>query len=398
MGLRAEVWDTGYSGVAHSNVATAVDIPYKIETVVAEVPLAETKRFYVPVLDGIRAVAFGLVFVAHAGLDKVVPGGFGVTVFFFLSGYLITTLLRLEADRTGAISLKGFYIRRAFRILPPLYITIAFVAALGAAHILESPGRWQACLAAILSSFNYFKLLAPSHGGLPTGLGVVWSLAIEEHFYLLFPLVYMAFVRRRVAAKTQAAILLSSCLVALLWRVILVYGIHISLTVDPPWTYVATDCRFDAIAWGCLLAICNNPWFADRSPLLGKYRGYLALGGLATIVASLLIRNPAYRETFRYTIQSMALYPIFYYAVASPSAQIIRWLSWKPLRWIGWTSYSLYLIHDTILLKFESQFGVHVLKIGVICFILAALYAAVMRYAVENPLRKVRARFVTADA
>src|SRR5277367_1367766 len=138
-------------------------------------PPADDRRFYAPVLDGIRAVAFGLVFVAHVGFDRIVPGGFGVTVFFFLSGYLITTLLRLEAERTGTVSLRGFYIRRAFRILPPLYITIAFTLFLGAVHFLDSPGNWQACVSAILSSFNYFKLLAPQHGGMPTGLGVVWS-------------------------------------------------------------------------------------------------------------------------------------------------------------------------------------------------------------------------------
>ena len=88
------------------------------------------KEFYIPSLDGLRAVAFLLVFVAHSGLDNVVPGGFGVTVFFFLSGYLITTILRIEAQKTGTISLGKFYLRRAFRILPPLYVTLALGYAL----------------------------------------------------------------------------------------------------------------------------------------------------------------------------------------------------------------------------------------------------------------------------
>src|SRR5215467_9759259 len=81
--------------------------------------------FYIPSLDGLRGIALLLVFIAHAGLDKVVPGGFGVTVFFFLSGYLITSLLRLEADhKSGHISLADFYLRRVFRIWPLMYITV----------------------------------------------------------------------------------------------------------------------------------------------------------------------------------------------------------------------------------------------------------------------------------
>src|SRR5690242_11117871 len=83
--------------------------------------------FYIPSLDGIRALAVMIVFVAHAGLGSWVPGGFGVTVFFFLSGYLITTLLRMEYDRSGTISLKDFYLRRVLRIFPNMY-TVLFVA------------------------------------------------------------------------------------------------------------------------------------------------------------------------------------------------------------------------------------------------------------------------------
>ena len=90
----------------------------------------KTKRapFVIPSLDGIRAISFMLVFLAHAGFPYI-PGGFGVTVFFFLSGYLITTLLRREAEETGTLSFKLFYLRRVLRILPPFYavLLLAFV-------------------------------------------------------------------------------------------------------------------------------------------------------------------------------------------------------------------------------------------------------------------------------
>ena len=81
----------------------------------------KSAKFYIPSLDGIRAIAFLIVFISHAGLGKIVPGGFGVTIFFFLSGYLITTQLRREHERSHKIDFKKFYMRRILRIWPPFY-------------------------------------------------------------------------------------------------------------------------------------------------------------------------------------------------------------------------------------------------------------------------------------
>ncbi len=85
---------------------------------------------YIPSLDGIRALSFLIVFAAHAGLERWIPGFFGLSVFFFLSGYLITTLLRVEWNRTGTVNLRQFYLRRALRILPPFYVVLAGASAL----------------------------------------------------------------------------------------------------------------------------------------------------------------------------------------------------------------------------------------------------------------------------
>src|SRR6202041_2220878 len=90
----------------------AIAVPSGVEPNARAVARPST-NFHIPSLDGLRAVSFFMVFAAHAGLDRMVPGGFGVTVFFFLSGYLITTLLRVEADGSGHVSLKHFYLRRA---------------------------------------------------------------------------------------------------------------------------------------------------------------------------------------------------------------------------------------------------------------------------------------------
>jgi peptidoglycan/LPS O-acetylase OafA/YrhL len=93
-------------------------------TASAQVSARTASEFHIPSLDGIRAIAAFIVFLSHCGLEDLVPGGFGVTIFFFLSGFLITTLLREEYHKRGNISLKKFYLRRLYRIIPPLYIVL----------------------------------------------------------------------------------------------------------------------------------------------------------------------------------------------------------------------------------------------------------------------------------
>jgi len=140
----------------------------------------------IPSLDGIRAVAVSLVFFAHAGLEHVVPGGLGVTIFFVLSGFLITTLMRIEHARSGRIHFGGFYLRRLLRLMPPLFIVVAAAAALSAAALIDGGFTFGGLLSALFYLGNYHVIAHDFHG-MPAGIGVVWSLAIEEHYYLLFP-------------------------------------------------------------------------------------------------------------------------------------------------------------------------------------------------------------------
>src|ERR1700739_2193320 len=111
--------------------------------------IRKNSNFNIPALDGLRACAILLVFVSHGGLDNLVPGGFGVTVFFFLSGYLITSLLRLEALNSGTISLRAFYTRRVFRIFPPMYLTVALAFIAGSFRILPDRGTPGGMLSAV---------------------------------------------------------------------------------------------------------------------------------------------------------------------------------------------------------------------------------------------------------
>src|SRR5580698_5028899 len=137
---------------------------------------------YIPALDGLRAIAFFCVFLAHTNgptFGNYVPATFGVTLFFFLSGYLITTLLRGEAQKTGTIALKDFYVRRALRIFIPMYIAFAVAEIIGKLNF----GDWHLTrlgfFSAIFYFFNYARMFPPEPL-LPRGFDVTWSLSVEE--------------------------------------------------------------------------------------------------------------------------------------------------------------------------------------------------------------------------
>ena len=314
---------------------------------------------YIPCLDGIRACAFILVFVGHAGYQKLVPAGLGVTVFFFLSGYLITTLLRIESEDTGTISLKQFYLRRAFRILPPLYITLFLAYALDTIIFKQPAGNRLGWLSAVVWLYNYAELLSRDHARLAAGMGLIWSLAVEEHFYLIYPLLFKSSVQRNWSRARQARILLIACGAVLAWRCVLVFFFHTPLVPYVRWTYIATDARLDSIAFGCLLAVAHNPWCNDAGGWMQRRSKLLALSGCCLLLLTLLVREPHLRETIRYSLQGIALYPIFYFCVLQSRSAWIQWLSWLPLRWIGWISYALYLCHEVVL----AILG-HILHVG----------------------------------
>ncbi|WP_182278301.1 acyltransferase [Granulicella sp. 5B5] len=345
---------------------------------------------YIPGLDGIRAIAFLLVFSAHAllGLSYYIPATLGVTIFFFLSGYLITTLLRREFAATGTIALRDFYLRRVLRIFIPLYIVYA-LAMLGA-HFLthQSPGNLFG-FASVYLYFHNYTIALRAHAFTPPGMELVWSLSVEEHFYLLFPLAYFTMLRRGLSARSQARLLIGFCLLELAWRVVLIAWIKPA----GPWTYVATDARLDSILWGSVLAVRNNPAIStDRSILPRNYELLCFLLAVAGLVATLIPRSDLYRGTLRYTLQPLTLYVIFSFLIRHIRHPLARWLEWLPLRYIGWTSYVLYLCHDFFLYAIQPPLAAHPLLVVVFGFAAALGFATLMRYTVEQPVQRLRAR------
>jgi peptidoglycan/LPS O-acetylase OafA/YrhL len=340
----------------------------------------------IPSLDGLRAVSFMLVFLGHVGTPGV-PGGFGVTVFFFLSGYLITTLLRLEVERTGTVSLRHFYLRRALRIWPPFYLVLLIAYAIS--FVLFPEGLRLAPFLAQALHYSNYQLIYQGWDGVAAGTGVYWSLAVEEHFYLLFPAFYLLLHRFGVNGVRQRTIFFGLCAAALLWRIVLV-------TLWPSSsdrTYLGSDTRVDSMLFGCCLAVAGNPMFdlekrdrPSRSDL-----GWLA-AGLGALLTSFVYRDGTFRETLRYTLQGLGLYPLFIVAVRSPNWGPFRFLNLKPVKFVGALSYSLYLVHQIVIMILLEHFRWPNLIGGPIALVLSFACAYAIYLFVEQPFAALRKR------
>jgi peptidoglycan/LPS O-acetylase OafA/YrhL len=182
------------------------------------------------------------------------------------------------------------------------------------------------------------------------------------------------------------------CAAVLIWRCVLVFYFKTPLVPYVRWTYIATDARLDSIAFGCLLAVAQNPWCNDAGGWLQRRAGSFALIGCALILLSLIVREPHLRETVRYSLEGIALYPIFYFCVLRTDSAWVHWLSWLPLRWLGWISYSLYLCHEVVLAVFGHIFPVSKPVLAIASLAVSILFAWIMRVLVETPLRKMRSR------
>lgn len=351
--------------------------------------------FRIAGLDGLRALAVLTVFVGHAGLHSYLPflpgAGTGVTIFFFLSGYLITSLLRREFSQAGRVSIRDFYLRRVLRILPPLYIFVAASVLLTSAGAVAGRVTGFGLLAALLHFTNFTEIWGNPHLLLP-GAGVLWSLSIEEHFYLVFPLVY-AIMSRRLSRRNQAKLLLGLCILALVWRAVLVFGFGDGYNR----TYFGTDTRADSLLGGCLLAVYLNPVFDELPPRLESWiaapRRAVAtlLGGFFLVVAGEQLSSRL-AAVFEPTIQLIGLYVAFMVLLRAPETWVGRLLEWAPVVRLGVLSYTFYLFHGLILETIDQNTSLPVVPTAIVAFVVVLAICEAINRAVEQPLARLRRR------
>jgi peptidoglycan/LPS O-acetylase OafA/YrhL len=338
----------------------------------------------IPSLDGLRAISILLVLLSHiAGTRNAYPlqtlspfgdiGNLGVRVFFVISGFLITTLLLDELNKTGRISLPWFYFRRTLRIFPANYV---LVAAIGLASLAGwvTLSRYD-----LLGSFAYLQNYYPHRSW---SLGHLWSLAVEEQFYLIWPAT-LALLGRGRAFKVVLSMLVFAPVVRI--------GMWLSLPLE--WREL-TDTAFpavmDPLAIGCVLAIArkqleSQAWYMSllASPVLA------ALPILAVAVNAPLVDRPRIAYAVGLPVVNLLIAIILHRAVAFPGNTSGRLLNWGPLQAMGVLSYSIYLWQQPFLNRnsagFVNSFPVNIA--------LVMVFAPTSYFLVESTMLRLRSRW-----
>jgi peptidoglycan/LPS O-acetylase OafA/YrhL len=347
----------------------------------------------IPSLDGMRALSVLIVVLGHSGLEVLVPGGLGVTIFFFLSGYLISTLMLAEHEGTGGINVLNFYRRRVFRLMPPLLVSLAIAYGLTYAGLLSGTITSPGLAAQVLYFANYYGLFFDPGNTIPDGTGILWSLAVEEHFYIFYPLLMSLLLGAALRSRTIGTLLAIACLVVLAWRIYLVYSPHFLAER----TYYASDTRIDSIIYGCILAVVMNPMRQLRRPSIMSLAQWAILAiAIGTLLLTLLYRDPTFRETFRYSIQGLALMPIFFFAVRYSDNPLFRLLNLPWAVTLGTYSYAIYLIHYVVIrliAKNVPAIAAESFFLFPTALLISIVFAAAVERFVDPYFRQLRRRY-----
>jgi peptidoglycan/LPS O-acetylase OafA/YrhL len=328
-----------------------------------------------PSLAGIRGLAILLVVAFHMDLPLRQGGPVGVTVFFVLSGFLITSLLIREADRTGGVDLRGFYARRVRRLFPALVVAVLVILSVAALAGRIGPVATDSVLA-----LTYLSNWARATGD---GMGLwnhAWSLGIEEQFYLVWPIGFIAL--RRFAAPTSwrfiAPLLILAVSSGLLRVALLVSG------ASGDRVYFGSDTRAEAILAGCVLAcLFARPGGVTVPRWLGPV-SMVALLALASFD-----KEPAPWPGALYSLVAVASCGLIA-AAMQPGRQWLG-LSSRLMVWLGERSYSLYIWHVPVILTLGVAMdgATPVLRFCVVALASLALAVGSYRY-VEHPFRHHR--------
>ena len=333
-------------------------------------------------LDGWRGAAILLVLVDHAGemsanawIHRATrTGATGVGIFFALSGFLITSLLVAERQKSGRIRLESFYTRRVFRIVPPVIVFLAALLCLRELNVLPVTGLQLA------SSLFLFRNYLPSDWGAGWYTGHFWSLMVEEHFYLVWPLLL-------IATRANLKVLTGIALSVAAWRAV---SLHYHLLAGP-WAPGRTDIRIDALLWGCILAIVfTRPELRER--LKRAATGWVMLLLVAIDVVSNVLHGQHDYSFYEPVILALlVIWPILH-----PDSALRRLLDLAPLRFVGRVSYSLYIWQQMWMLFPGAPTPFHRLQTFPLNVAMAFCCGIASYYAIEKPFIHLGRRFIAS--
>lgn len=299
-------------------------------------------------LDALRALAVLLVVFSHAGLTFV-PGGSGVTIFFVISGFIITHLLIRERETTGSFNLAGFYARRFLKILPPLILIIVIPSL-----VWWASGRPLDPLDFLGQIFFFFNLrYLDSQVTVLPGSKVVWSLSIEEQFYLFFALFWLLILR----VRNYRAWLIGLGWGLIVWSLVIRTVLHLG-GASSDRIYFGTDTRLDAIVLGMLLALYyqgirqtrNNRHRTHKENFWGG--PWVPVAATLLYLLTLIIRDDFFRDTIRYSLQAAAAGAFLIWGLTASknplNQKLLAALKNPALQKIGLASYSIYLVHQVL--------------------------------------------------
>lgn len=352
------------------------------------------KRRYITGLDGIRAIAVIMVLAYHLKLALFKSGFLGVTVFFVLSGYLITGILISEVEEEGTIDLKNFWLRRIRRLVPAVMsmaVVIIFVSAV-VNRIIFTKGC-KDFLASVLGFNNWWQIFNKvsyfEAAGVPSPFTHCWSLAIETQFYLIYPLILLGIyklVKSRGEGRAKRGLLFAGVTLLLALISVILMIVLFDPQQDASRVYYGTDTRAFSLLLGALLAIL---WEYRMVPRRLSASVNMVLGSVSFAV--LLVMTIAINDSGNFWYRGgqffgTILTVLMVYAVSGRKTWLSRFLSNPVLKWIGNRSYSIYLWHYPIILLISKGIKAS-WWITLIEIVLSVVLAELSYRFIETPIR-----------
>ena len=352
------------------------------------------KRRYITGLDGIRAIAVIMVLAYHLKLALFKSGFLGVTVFFVLSGYLITGILISEVEEEGTIDLKNFWLRRIRRLVPAVMsmaVVIIFVSAV-VNRIIFTKGC-KDFLASVLGFNNWWQIFNKvsyfEAAGVPSPFTHCWSLAIETQFYLIYPLILLGIyklAKSRGEGRAKRGLLFAGVTLLLAMISVILMIVLFDPQQDASRVYYGTDTRAFSLLFGALLAIL---WEYRMVPRRLSASVNMVLGSVSFAV--LLVMTIAINGSSNFWYRGgqffgTILTVLMVYAVSGRKTWLSRFLSNPVLKWIGDRSYSIYLWHYPIILLISKGIKAS-WWITLIELVLSVVLAELSYRFIETPIR-----------